>query len=55
MSSTLTLPSVPFEQFTLANGLNVILHQDKSVPVVAVFFFVQKQMVEGMTAGAVKG
>ena len=26
-----------------------------SVPVVAVFFFVQKQMVEGMTAGAVKG
>src|SRR5262245_5842736 len=27
---------VPFRQFQLANGLNVILHQDKSVPVVAV-------------------
>jgi zinc protease len=27
---------VPFEQFQLANGLNVILHQDTSVPVVAV-------------------
>jgi arabinogalactan oligomer/maltooligosaccharide transport system permease protein len=26
-----------------------------SIPVVAVFFFVQRQMVEGMTAGAVKG
>ena len=27
---------VPFQQFQLANGLNVILHQDKTVPVVAV-------------------
>jgi zinc protease len=27
---------VPFRQFTLANGLNVILHRDASVPVVAV-------------------
>jgi predicted Zn-dependent peptidase len=27
---------VPFCQFRLANGLNVILHQDRSVPVVAV-------------------
>jgi zinc protease len=27
---------VPYRQFTLENGLNVILHQDKSVPVVAV-------------------
>lgn len=27
---------VPFRQFRLANGLNVILHQDRSVPVVAV-------------------
>ena len=27
---------VPYRQFRLANGLNVILHQDKSVPVVAV-------------------
>jgi zinc protease len=27
---------VPYQQFTLANGLTVILHQDKSVPVVAV-------------------
>jgi zinc protease len=27
---------VPYTQFRLANGLNVILHQDKSVPVVAV-------------------
>ena len=27
---------VPYQQFRLANGLTVILHQDKSVPVVAV-------------------
>ncbi len=27
---------VPYRQFTLANGLNVILHQDRSAPVVAV-------------------
>src|SRR5688572_1927755 len=27
---------VPFQQFQLPNGLNVILHQDKTVPVVAV-------------------
>jgi len=27
---------VPYRQFKLANGLNVILHQDKSVPVVSV-------------------
>src|SRR6187455_878373 len=27
---------VPYRQFQLANGLNVILHQDRSVPVVAV-------------------
>jgi zinc protease len=27
---------VPYRQFRLTNGLNVILHQDKSVPVVAV-------------------
>ena len=27
---------VPFRQFQLSNGLNVILHQDKTVPVVAV-------------------
>jgi predicted Zn-dependent peptidase len=28
--------SVPNTQFTLPNGLNVILHRDTSVPVVAV-------------------
>ena len=28
--------TVPYRQFKLANGLNVILHQDKRVPVVAV-------------------
>jgi len=28
--------AVPFEQFALANGLNVILHRDASVPVVSV-------------------
>ena len=27
---------VPYRQFTLANGLNVILHQDRSVPAVSV-------------------
>src|SRR5215510_4684291 len=27
---------VPYRQFTLANGLNVILHRDTSIPVVAV-------------------
>jgi zinc protease len=28
--------TVPYDQFTLANGLHVILHQDKTVPVAAV-------------------
>ncbi len=36
MSSALTLPSVPFEQFALANGLRVVLSEDHSVPVVSV-------------------
>ena len=35
-TSTLTLPFVPIEQFTLANGLRVILSEDHSVPVVSV-------------------
>jgi zinc protease len=30
------VPQVPYRQFRLANGLTVILHQDRSVPVVAV-------------------
>jgi zinc protease len=34
--STPPVLQVPFRQFQLANGLNVILHQDKTVPVVAV-------------------
>jgi zinc protease len=36
LSSTLTLPSVPFEQFTLPNGLRVVLSEDHAVPVVSV-------------------
>ncbi|MCO7223743.1 pitrilysin family protein [Pleionea sp. CnH1-48] len=28
--------SIPYEQYTLDNGLNVILHQDKSDPIVAI-------------------
>ena len=30
------VPSIPFEKYTLPNGLEVILHQDRSVPLVAV-------------------
>jgi zinc protease len=30
------IPKIPFEKYTLANGLEVILHQDRSVPLVAV-------------------
>jgi zinc protease len=30
------VPKIPFEKYTLANGLEVILHQDRSVPLVAV-------------------
>jgi zinc protease len=33
--STLTLPDVPIEQFTLANGLRVVFSEDHSVPVVS--------------------
>src|SRR5687767_12163846 len=29
-------PKIPFEKYTLANGLEVILHQDKTAPVVYV-------------------
>src|SRR5215208_3752612 len=35
-SSAPTPLEVPYRQFQLPNGLNVILHQDKTVPVVAV-------------------
>jgi zinc protease len=31
-----TAPSIPFEKYTLPNGLEVILHVDRSVPIVAV-------------------
>ena len=31
-----TAPSIPFEKFTLPNGLEIIMHVDKSVPIVAV-------------------
>ena len=34
--STFTLPEIPIEQFTLANGLRVVLSEDHSVPVVSV-------------------
>ena len=34
--STLTLPDVPIEEFTLANGLRVVLSEDHSGPVVSV-------------------
>ncbi len=34
--SRLTLPDVPIEQFTLANGLRVVFSEDHSVPVVSV-------------------
>jgi zinc protease len=34
--STFTLPQIPIEQFTLANGLRVVLSEDHSVPVVSV-------------------
>jgi zinc protease len=30
------IPKIPFEKYTLANGLEVILHEDRSVPLVAV-------------------
>ncbi len=36
MSATLTLPHVSIEQFTLANGLRVVLSEEHSVPVVSV-------------------
>ncbi|MEP6637548.1 MAG: pitrilysin family protein [Acidobacteriota bacterium] len=36
MTETFQLPQTPIEQFTLANGLRVILCKDQSVPVVSV-------------------
>ena len=36
MSSTFTLPESTIEQFTLENGLRVVLSEDHSVPVVSV-------------------
>jgi predicted Zn-dependent peptidase len=36
LSSTPTLPVVPVEQFTLENGLRVVLSEDHAVPVVSV-------------------
>ena len=36
MAETFQIPSTPIEQFTLANGLRVVLSQDRAVPVVSV-------------------
>ena len=36
MSASFTLPNIPIEQFTLENGLRVVLSEDHSVPVVSV-------------------
>ena len=35
MSASFTLPHIPIEQFTLENGLRVVLSEDRSVPVVS--------------------
>ena len=35
-SAQAAAPSIPFEKFTLPNGLEIIMHVDKSVPIVAV-------------------
>ena len=31
--------SIPFEKYTLSNGLTVVLHEDKSDPIVAVAIY----------------
>jgi zinc protease len=36
MASAQAVPRIPFEKYTLPNGLEVILHEDRSVPMVAV-------------------
>jgi predicted Zn-dependent peptidase len=36
LSASFTLPHIPIEQFTLANGLRVVLSEDHSVPVVSI-------------------
>ncbi len=36
MAETFQLPPTPIEQFTLSNGLRVILSKDRSVPVVSI-------------------
>jgi predicted Zn-dependent peptidase len=36
LSASFTLPHIPIEQFTLENGLRVVLSKDNSVPVVSV-------------------
>ena len=35
-STTRTIPDVPYERFTLANGLTVLVHEDDKAPIVAV-------------------
>ena len=49
------LPAVKYEQFTLPNGLNVIMHIDKSTPIVAVdlwYHVGSKNEVRGRTGFA---
>ena len=36
IAQTITPPKIPYEKFTLANGLTVIVHEDHSTPIVAV-------------------
>ncbi|HEV2763306.1 MAG TPA: pitrilysin family protein, partial [Pyrinomonadaceae bacterium] len=39
MSTTFTLPHVPVEEFTLENGLRVVMSEDHAVPVVSVVVY----------------
>ena len=34
-AETSRMPNIPFEKYTLPNGLDVILHEDHSAPIVA--------------------
>ncbi len=35
-SGDASIPKIPFEKYTLPNGLDVILHEDHSTPIVGV-------------------
>ena len=50
LASAETPPSIPYEKYRLANGLEVILSQDRALPLVAVAYHTEQCLKPNSTA-----